>query len=80
MKKLVALLGAATLAFVMTGCVAVPDEPDETPGNMRVPDTIVFEQAVPEGGTVTCIASKRGQSGGLSCDWYGYFLEQHPEE
>lgn len=82
MRKIKALIGIGLISLALAGCApqSWSDDVSETeePAEMTRPDTIVFEQSVPEGGTVTCIASKRYDSGGLSCDWVGYRIE-YPE-
>ena len=80
-RKLAALVGAGVIALALTGCIpGGVDENGNPAAKLKVPATVVFEQPVPDGGAVTCVASKYANSGGLSCDWYGYYQEHKFEE
>lgn len=82
MKKIAAILGGAVLLVSLTSCAqrGGVDENGNPAAETSVPATVVFKQPVPQGGSVTCVASKNGYAGGLSCDWVGYHLDNSNNE
>ena len=79
MKRSLAIFGAAiALTASLTACSSgdgntSPAEEDKvvsTPSHeATTPDTNVFIQNLPDGRQVLCVWAKRGNGGGLSCDW-----------
>lgn len=73
MKRIIPAL--AIVAIALTGCSSGDNGTESVERNtvpaISNPDTAVFDHALPDGRTVTCIWAKGYKSGGLSCDWDG---------
>lgn len=82
MKKLKALIGIGIISLALAGCApqswSEDENSTEAPIKSSTPSTKVFEQPMPGGKSVTCVASYIASGAGLSCDWVGYHIE-YPE-
>lgn len=76
MKKTFAVIAISLVAvFTLAGCSGPENDEPKPPAQPTLenyaPDTIAFEQELPDGRTVLCVWADGFKKGGLSCDWDG---------